>query len=406
MDTNAHNSLRHLKALRQTLSQNNKPIGFFISAGCPLAIPMPSNEWPLIPDMKGLSRYVKDTFELKPIANDYNKLIEELKKTQKKEDNLEEVLSFIRSLKEVSKGGTVRGFEEDKLEELESEVCNCIVEKIKVELPNKQTPYHKLARWISSIERDKAIEVFTTNYDLLIEQAFEETSVPYYDGFVGARHPFFDLKSVEGNLAPKHWTRLWKIHGSINWFLKKDKKDIFRASSVKLEDGFSHLIYPSHLKYEQSRKMPFLALSDQLSRFLKQPSAALILCGYSFNDEHINDTMINALKANPTAIIIALMFGNMSREDETDPSLRINNYEKGIELAENTHNLSLWTDDEAIIGTNRGYWGFKDSDETIKKFIQSEDLSGDKKYYVKMGDFKNLSDFLIFLIGNNEEYDK
>lgn len=64
MDTNTHNSLRHLKALRQTLSQNNKPIGFFLSAGCPLAIPMPNNEWPLIPDMKGLSKYVKDTFEL------------------------------------------------------------------------------------------------------------------------------------------------------------------------------------------------------------------------------------------------------------------------------------------------------------------------------------------------------
>ena len=406
MDIHAHNPLRHLKALRQTLSQNNKPIGFFISAGCPLAVDMPIEHRPLIPDMKGLSTYVKEILNSKPISNNYNKLIKELVKSGKEEDNLEEVLSFIRSLKDVSKGGAVRGFNESELEVLESEVCNCIVEKIKVELPNKQTPYHKLARWISSIERDRAIEVFTTNYDLLLEQAFEETSVPYYDGFVGARQPFFDLKSVEGNLAPRHWTRLWKIHGSINWFLKKDKKGIFRASSVKLEDGFSHLIYPSHLKYEQSRKMPFLALSDQLSRFLKQPSAALIICGYSFNDEHINDTMINALKANPTAIIIALMFGNMTRKEKEGSDVLIDSYTKGIELAENTHNLSLWTNDEAIIGTNRAFWEYKTSEETITRFIESEETDGDKKYYVKMGNFKNLCDFLVFLIGNDDENDK
>lgn len=398
MDVHSHNPLRHLKALRQTLSQSNKPIGFFISAGCPLAVSMTKEEdWPLIPDMKGLSAYVLDTLNLSTSKDNYNKLLEELEKCSKDKNNLEDVLSFIRSLKDVAKGGSVRGFEEKDLENLESIVCTCIVEKIKVELPDKDTPYHKLAKWISSIDRDKAIEIFTTNYDLLLEQALEETSVPYYDGFVGSKYPFFDLKCVEGNFAPKHWTRLWKIHGSINWFMRKDEKSIFRASSVKFEDGFSHLIYPSHLKYEQSRKMPFLALSDQLSRFLKQPSSALILCGYSFNDEHINDTIINALKSNPTAIVIALMFGSM-----TNP-----NYTKGIEIAKNIHNLSFWTDNEAIIGTNRGVWsGYKESEETIKRFIISDNsVAAAPQFYVKMGDFSNLGNFLSFLIGNPVEKD-
>ena len=54
-----HNIIRHLKSLRQTLSQDKKPIGFFISAGCPLSIEItPPENWPLIPDMKKLSEYV------------------------------------------------------------------------------------------------------------------------------------------------------------------------------------------------------------------------------------------------------------------------------------------------------------------------------------------------------------
>ena len=179
-----------------------------------------------------------------------------------------------------------------------------------------------------------------------MEQALEDTSIPYFDGFVGSRQSFFDLRSVEDNLIPKHWSRLWKIHGSINWY-QKTNKEVFRSDAFK-NDGkdASFLIYLSHLKYDQSRKMPFLALSDQLSRFLKQPSAALILCGYSFNDDHINDTIVNALKSNPTAIVIALMFGNMKTDNKE-------NYPKGVEIAQKRHNISFWTNDEAIIGTNQ-----------------------------------------------------
>lgn len=54
----------------------------------------------------------------------------------------------------------------------------------------------------------------------LMEQSLEEMEIPYFDGFVGANNPFFDLRALEDNLIPKHWSRLWKIHGSINWCQK------------------------------------------------------------------------------------------------------------------------------------------------------------------------------------------
>src|SRR5690606_21552326 len=100
-------------------------------------------------------------------------LLDEVTLSKNSIENVEDILSFIRGLKEVSIGNTVRGFSEEDLIKLEKDICEKIVSKLDVELPDKDSPYHKLAKWIS-IDREKAVEVFTTNYDLLIEQSFED----------------------------------------------------------------------------------------------------------------------------------------------------------------------------------------------------------------------------------------
>jgi len=271
--SNFHDPVRQLKYLRQTLSQNKKPLGFFLAAGCPLAVKMPGEKWPLIPDIAGLTKFVSDELKAKDKKkNNYDLLLDELIKTGNKNPNIEDILSFVRGLKQVSAGAKdVRGLTEKDLTELEKEICKKIVEKTNVALPNRETPYHQLAQWIHLIDRgDSPIECFTTNYDLLTEQAFEETGVAYFDGFVGSRQPFFDLRAIEDSLIPKHWTRLWKVHGSINWCLNS-KQEIYRSTEIK--EGDSCIIDPSHLKYDQSRKMPYLALIDRLNYFLRQPSA-------------------------------------------------------------------------------------------------------------------------------------
>ncbi len=237
-----HDPIRQLKYLRQTLSQNKKPLGFFLAAGCPLAVKMPKGKGPLIPDIAGLTKFVSDELKGKGAKkNSFDILIEELIKARKNDKtidksiadkpNIEDVLSFVRALKHVSLGAKdVRGLTEVDLINLEKNICKKIVEKTRVLLPNRETPYHQLAQWIRLIDRgDSPIECFTTNYDLLTEQAFEEKSVAYFDGFVGARQPFFDLRAIEDTLIPKHWTRLWKVHGSINWYFNANN-EIYRST--------------------------------------------------------------------------------------------------------------------------------------------------------------------------------
>ena len=249
-----HDPIKQIKFLSQTLSNDKKPTAFFVSAGCPLGVNMPTGKWPLIPAIKELSQFVNTKLsDASKAALKYSSLIEELEKDGKDIENIELTLSFVRSLKEVASGNDVRGFSKIELEKIEEEICKKIAERINVDLPEKDTPYHKFAAWISSIDREKTIEIFTTNYDLLMEQALEETSVPYFDGFIGSKNSFFDLRALEENAIPKHWTRLWKLHGSLNWY--QENSDVHRSTGNKIQDQDSHLIYPSHLKYEQSRKM-------------------------------------------------------------------------------------------------------------------------------------------------------
>ena len=398
--TDTHDPVRHLKYLRQSLSQDNEAVGFLISAGCPLAVRMPDNSPPLIPDVRNLTKQI--TEELSSNTN-FTKLLTEVESAEKNIENIEDILSFLRSMNSVAKGGDVRGFSEEQLTELESKICQIIVGKLDVSLPDTETPYHQLCKWVRSIQRKVAIEFFTTNYDLLLEQALEDLYIPYFDGFVGSRNAFFDLLAVEDDQIPPHWSRVWKIHGSINWRREttNETTNVCRGFAPNNEAG-THLIYPSHLKYDESRKMPYLALVDQLSRFIRKKSSFLILSGYSFNDEHINDTIANALRSNPTGMVLGLMFGDYYLDQ------KIERYPNAYKLAKQLHNLNIWTDDKAIIGTNMRAWGSisrpDEEDDELLKFIKQDLIEGRTTAHtnkIELGNFSVFADFLQTMIGNS-----
>ncbi len=303
--------------------------------------------------------------------------------------NIELLLSKIRVLSSVAGGGTVRGMEAKELEDLDEQICKVISEEVNKSLPRQDTPYHNLAIWSRSISRERPVHLFTTNYDLLLEQALEESSTPYFDGFIGSRKAFFDLGAVEDErILPARWARLWKIHGSLNWRLE-DGKTVVRSDDKT--EKLSYLIYPSHLKYDQSRKMPYLAMLDRLKAFLLNPSAMLFVCGYSFADEHINDVICRSLEANPTAQVFAFVFGKL---DESK-------YALGVKCAFSTPNLSMLAFDKGIIGRNLGEWYTEDIDAlSLPKGILAKE---DTAISLKLGDFAALGNLLRGISGVEDE---
>ena len=162
--------------------------------------------------------------------------------------------------------------------------------------------------------------------------------------------------------------------------------------------GSPELIYPSKLKYDQSRKMPFLAMSDKLTNFLLKPHTGLFVCGYSFGDEHINDTIINALKVNQSANVIALMYGAMKK---TAPVGELY-FPEAVKRASERPNLNVWHDDEAVIGAQRREWAkFEDTKNEFANFTLKK--VNDR---VSFGDFSAFTTFLAELVGDDAHADK
>lgn len=372
-----YDPIKHLNHFKQVLSQDKKPISIFLSAGCPVSIKNPDKS-PLIPDVKNLTLRINDNLKDDP---DYKKLLLEVTKAKKSTENIEDILTFVRTMKDISEGGNVRGFSSEKLDSFELKICTEIKTSVSPSLPNIETAYHMVASWAHSIERECPIEIFTTNYDLLMEEALEDLNVPYFDGFVGSKNSFFDLRALEEDLIPKHWIKLWKIHGSINW-IQRDNKTVSRTNS-EISKEEKCLIYPSHLKYEESRKMPYLAFLDRLNNFIKKPSSLLITSGYSFRDEHINGVIYTALTNNPTSTVIALLFDSLD------------SYKLAKEMAEKKPNLILWAVDGAFVGRNRGKWVAGSNIEPSLSF-----LFKDEKFL--LGDFAIFGKLLSELRGDQD----
>ncbi len=339
-----HCPYRRTTDLLQRLAPNKMRIGFFIGAGCSLSVQGADGN-PLIPEIAGLTKLVKASLDnddkLKAVVQiAWDRVAARSTPTP----TVEDVLGHIRTLKSLCGKGEkdeIDGFSADILETLDLAICEQVRNIVSKPLPTSGTPYHVLASWIQAIPRDRPVEIFTTNYDLSLEQALEEQLVPYFDGFVGSDSAFLDLDSMAEDDLPPRWARLWKIHGSINWWMTAKQK--IRRSRDKVE-GEQLLIYPSHLKYDQSRQMPYYAMLDRLRVFLRSDQCVLLTCGYSFGDEHINAIIAQGLSGNANAACLAMIFN-----DRADAK-------KGVELAKRHANLTLLAADGGIVGTIDRPW--------------------------------------------------
>lgn len=385
-----HDPIRQANYLRQALAQEKRPLGLFLCSGCSMAIRVhvDGTEVPLIPDIAGLTKVVNGRLVKSDHQKPYEIVLGHFRADKREEPNVEDLLTHIRSLRQVAGNDVVRGIEAKELEALDREICNIIVEVVDKSLPNTSTPYHKVAAWIGAIPRSYPVQIFTTNYDVLVEQALEETRVPYFDGFVGSRRTFFDSYAMEEDVLPPRWARLWKLHGSINW--RQDKAGVV-SRGEKVEGDERRVIHPSHLKYDESRRMPYVAMIDRLRSFLKQPSSVLIICGYSFRDQHLNANLTEGLQGNSTAMTFALVHGGLEKYGET------------IKIASTRANFSLLASDGAVIGTKNARWAERDGgeDSVAVEWVAKAAAAGGgpREGRFKLGDFARFGLFLEELIG-------
>ena len=297
------------------------------------------NGAPLIPGLEDLTTQVRASLE-KVEATAFDSLLDQLPASDPK--NLESILNYVRALAALPGTADVRGISVTTFTNLDRAICKIVRTQVDKTLPSDGNAYLALARWIGAVTRISPTQLFTTNYDLLLEQALERQKITYFDGFMGSHEPVFDLQAIEEDALPIRWSLLWKLHGSINW--SQDSAGNVTRQIPTAGGDTSALIYPSNLKYDQSRRLPYLAMMDRLKAFMRKPGAILIGTGFSFRDQHINELIEQSLRANPTSSVIGLLHGDL------------NGYADAIELTQRVSNLSLIAKDEAVVGSIRAKW--------------------------------------------------
>ncbi|MBE1276333.1 SIR2 family protein [Enterovibrio baiacu] len=369
-----HNPDEYMYDFRHVLTHSKKKIGILIGAGAPVSINV-ANEGsprkPLIPDISGLTKIVYEGLDDPLQKPAFDALASEIQ-----DRNIELVLSRVRSLSEVIGSHKVHGLDANGYDELSKRICHTIKEVVNKELPVNDNPYSHLISWINGINRDFAVEIFTTNYDLLLEEAMERARTPYFDGFSGSKNAFFDPSSISSNDLPPKWIRLWKLHGSINWS-KNDKGEVIRGDG----DTEGTMVYPSHIKYNQTQSAPFSSLFDRLKNFLLEPDTLLLTTGFSFADAHITAKLDECLSENKSSAIFAFQFKSLEEEKHA------------TEAAKRNPNISVYCSDGAVINGVSANWMIGEPPSKNWNTIRREYWSSENNRF-GLGDFVSFAKFL------------
>ncbi len=313
-----------IELLRNHLATHDVPLCFFLGAGTSCSVRIGND--PLIPAVDALTGKCKSA--VATLGTEFTKAWESIEEECKANHvlaNIESILSRVRvKIDALTPNDKLIGLTKEQFTNLEKCIRENIAQQVTPEETNipENIPHDQFAKWVKSITRKRPVEIFTTNYDILLERSFQRSRVPIFDGFVGAYKPFFwpecidQIDSTEhsesGDPIPTDWVRLWKIHGSVNWHKDGNTETIFRGEVSK--EGI--LILPSHLKYDESRKQPYQSFINRMSYVLAGHNTILIVCGHSFGDRHLNDLIFNALDNNIQTHAIALQFEDIKEDCE------------------------------------------------------------------------------------------
>ncbi|MDQ3020575.1 MAG: SIR2 family protein [Bacteroidota bacterium] len=369
--------------LQQVLASDTKRIGFLFGAGTSMTCNK-GFEKSVIPGVLEMTKLIIKEFTDTKTTNALQKIEVDLS-IDGKPFLIEYILSAIIQKINVIGSDSLCGLNKSEFEKLKTDIENGIIEKVSVHKNldsfKDNLLHNEFALWIKQAIRKYPIEIFTTNYDYLFELALEFYSIPYFDGFAGSFKPFFFPAGVEEYFYYPRLTKLWKIHGSLGW-IKDGTGRIYRDSNIDQ----NILIYPSHLKYEHSQKLPYVSLQDRLKNFLKEEDGILLICGYSFSDQHINEIILQGLSMTKSSHVIVLYFDDF---DENSAIAKISKIEP---------RLSLFGKRNSIVGCKLGKW-------KIPLEPDKYELEIIKQYYIPdTGKWTGEGEFLLTDFNNLVKY--
>lgn len=254
-------------------------------------------------------------FELVLAATKYNDIQHEKDEHGKAKPDIELLLSLCESSLAV---GNLSVQRTNQVNRFLDRAKNIILSKTnfteKIQDPADWVSHDKFIRAMGRRSaQQQRLKIFTTNYDLSFEQAASNVGFVVIDGFDFTNPSFFNPMWFNYDIVNRRHSKnsdgayisnvlhLYKMHGSVDWRKINGRVKKLGSESLKGEPVF---IYPSSSKYQASYDSPYLDIMSSFLEVLKQPRTAVLCLGFGFNDKHINNALMMALRTNPEFMLM------------------------------------------------------------------------------------------------------
>lgn len=198
---------------------------------------------------------------------------------------------------------------------------------------NRERAFNALVTFLMSFAsrtgtRDR-LNIFTTNYDRLIEAGAELAGLHLLDRFLGTLMPIFRSSRLDLDMhynppgirgEPRYLegvTRFTKLHGSVDWVqVNNDIRRIGLPFGAVSADAYLKapglgdttaqqlMIYPNAAKDRETAAYPYVELFRDFAAAVCRPNSTLVTYGYSFGDEHINRVIRDMLTIPSTHLVV------------------------------------------------------------------------------------------------------
>lgn len=248
--------------------------------------------------------------------------------------DIEAFLSHILLVEKISEEKASR------LKPLREQLEKIIRDACQLELDSSNAPHKTFLDKITARKASEPrVQLFTTNYDTLFEQAAQEGGYAVIDGFSFTFPRTFSGRYFDYDIVQRERTRLkdeesfvskvfhlYKMHGSLTWE-KTEQGIVQQVNSTESP----LIVYPASDKYESSYEQPYFEMMSRFQQALRRENTLLIVVGFGFRDKHIQNVILEAVNQNPSFQLVIVNYNS----NETIDREELKEYFDGNEVKRN-----------------------------------------------------------------------
>jgi hypothetical protein len=262
------------------------------------------------------------------------------KKAGRKEGNIEDQIrvanQLLRGLEILQKNDDAEGLRKELktiMENFAQSILGGETAIAKAPEKTREQAFNTLVTFLMSFAsrtgtRDR-VNLFTTNYDRILEMGAEFAGMHLLDRFVGNLSPIFRSSRLDIDMhynppgmrgEPRYLegvARFTKLHGSVDWvhvdkeirrlgvpFGAESLEPFFSAPGIRDSTAYELMIYPNSAKDVETASYPYVELFRDFAAAICRPNSTLVTYGYSFGDEHINRVIRDMLTIPSTHLVV------------------------------------------------------------------------------------------------------